>query len=160
MDLNDKILKTIVFMDYLRWLALVYATFRYAYYITNQRQQLRSRVHHSPTQSTIERERVRDELMNYLRMSDKCYNIVRMRPHAFQGFCDILQRDGGLQDTQWASVEKQVAKFLHIISHNVKNRTISFFFRRSGETVSRHFHRVLRSVIKLKDQFLLQPDGS
>ena len=89
-----------------------------------------------------------------------------MRPQAFQGFCDILRRDGGLQDTQRASVAKQVAKFLHIISHNAKNRTISlsffffFFFCRSGETVSRHFHRVLRSVIKLKNQFLLQPDGS
>ena len=75
----------------------------------------------------MERERVRDELMNYLRMSDKCYDIVRMRPQAFQSFCDILRRDGGLQDTQRASVEEQVAKFLHIISHNVKN-TISLFF--------------------------------
>ena len=95
-------------------------------------------------------------------MSDKCYDIVRMRPQAFQGFCDILRRDGGLQDTQRASVEEQVAKFLHIISHNVKNRKISFFFFfcRSSETVSRHFHRVLRSVIKLEDQFLLQLDGS
>jgi 4-hydroxyphenylpyruvate dioxygenase-like putative hemolysin len=74
----------------------------------------------------MERERVRDELMNYLRMSDQCYDIVRMRPQAFQGFCDILRRDGGLQDTQRASVEEQVAKFLHIISHNVKN-TIFFF---------------------------------
>ena len=35
-----------------------------------------------------------------------------------------------------------------------------FFFRRSGKTVSRHFHRVLRSIIELEDQFLLQPDGS
>ena len=58
----------------------------------------------------------------------KCYDIVCMRPQAFQGFCDILRRDGGLQDTQRASVEEQVAKFLHIISHNAKNRTISLSF--------------------------------
>ncbi|GMY09038.1 rna-binding protein 25 [Fagus crenata] len=36
----------------------------------------------------MERERVHDELMNYLRMSDKCYDIVRMRPQAFQGGCE------------------------------------------------------------------------
>jgi hypothetical protein len=99
--------------------------------------------------------------MNHLRTSDKCYDIVRMRSQAFQGFCDILRRDGGLQDTQRAAIEEQVAKFHYIKSHNVKNRTISsLFFRRSNETISRHFHRILRSVIKLEDQFLRQPDGS
>ena len=77
-----------------------------------------------------------------------------MDPQAFEGLCDILRRDGDLQDTQHATVEEQVAKFLHILSHNVKNRTISFFFCHSGETISRHFHNVLRSIIMLKDQFL------
>ena len=66
--------------------------------------------------------------MNHLRKSDKCYDIVRMRSQAFQGFCDILQRDGGLQDTQRAAIEEQVAKFHHIRSHNMKNRTISVIF--------------------------------
>ena len=144
MDLDDEVLKIVAFTNYKQRLTVVYASSRYMYYITKQRQQLRSRVHHPPIQSTIERERVRDELMNYLRMSDKCYDMVHMRPQAFQGFCDILLRDGGLQDTQRASVEEQVTKFLHIISHNVKNRIISFLFRCSGETVSRHFHRMLR----------------
>ena len=46
-----------------------------------------------------------------------------------------------------------------MLAHNGKNRTVSFFFRRSGETVSRHFHEVLRAIISLEGQFLRQPNG-
>ena len=81
-----------------------------------------------------------------------------MGPQAFQDLCDILRRDGDLQDTQRATVEEQVTKFLHTLSHNVKTHTISFFFYYSSETISHHFHNVLRSIIMLKDQFLRQPD--
>ena len=34
-----------------------------------------------------------------------------MSAQAFQGLCDILQRDGDFQETQHATVEKQVASF-------------------------------------------------
>ena len=51
-----------------------------------------------------------------------------MGPQVFEGLCDILQRDGDLQDTQRATVEEQVAKFFHTLSHNLKIRTMSFFF--------------------------------
>ena len=81
-----------------------------------------------------------------------------MGPQAFQGLCDILRRDIDFQDTQRATVEDQVAKFLHTLSHNMKTCTMSFFCR-SGETISRHFHNVLRLIIMLEDQFLRQPDG-
>ena len=57
-------------------------------------------------------------------------------------------------------MEEQLARFLHILAHNVKNRTVNFFFRRSGETISRHFHQVLRAVIQLENVFLVQLDGS
>ena len=97
--------------------------------------------------------------MHRFRFSEKCYDIIRMGPQAFQGLCDILRRDIDLQDTQRATVEEQVAKFLHILSHNVKSCTMSFFCR-FGETISRHFHNVLRSIIMLEDQFLRQPDGT
>ena len=80
-----------------------------------------------------------------------------MGPQVFQGLCDILRRDGNLQDTQRATVEEQVTKFLHTLSHNVKIRTMSFFCR-SDETISRHFYNVLKLIIMLEDQFLRQPD--
>ena len=50
-------------------------------------------------------------------------------------------------------------KFLHIIGHNVKNQSVSFFFHQSGETVSRHFHNVLSAILKLEGEFLIQPNG-
>ena len=88
------------------------------------------------------------------------YDVIRMGPQTLQGLCDILWRNGDLQDTQRVTVEEQVAKFLHILSHNVKNRTISFFVCRFGETISCHFRNVLRLIIMLEDQFLQQPDGT
>ena len=64
MDLNDEVLKTIIFSDFIRKLALVHVVCRYLYYIIHQRQQLKKHVPHIPTQSTIERQKVRDELMS------------------------------------------------------------------------------------------------
>ena len=82
-----------------------------------------------------------------------------MGPQAFQDLCDILWRDGDLQDTQRATVEEQVGKFLHMLAHNQTHRTMSFFCR-PRETISHNFHKMLRSIIMLKDQFLRQPDGT
>ena len=83
-----------------------------------------------------------------------------MGPQAFQGLCDILRKCGDLQDTQHAMVEEQVGKFLHMLTHNQTTRTMSFFFCRSGVTISCHFHNVLRSIIMLEDQFFRQLDGT
>ena len=159
MDLNDKVHKSIIFSEYMWKLALVHALCCYLCYIIHRRQCLKRRVPHIPTQSTIKRQLVRDEIMHRLRSSEKCYDVIHMDPQAFEGLCDILRRDGDLQDTQHARVKEQVAKFLLTLSHNVKIRTMSFFCR-SGETISHHFHNVLRSIIMLEDQFLRQPDGT
>lgn len=56
-------------------------------------------------------------------------DIIRMRPHAFQRLCFILRGTGRLRDNQYSCVEEQVVKFLHVLSHNVRNRTIRIFFR-------------------------------
>ena len=58
----------------------------------------------------------------------KCRDIIRMRPGAFLDLCDMLRNEGGLQPTQLATIEEQVAKFLYILSHGVKHQEISFFF--------------------------------
>uniref|UniRef100_A0A803N437 Myb/SANT-like domain-containing protein n=1 Tax=Chenopodium quinoa TaxID=63459 RepID=A0A803N437_CHEQI len=65
-----------------------------------------------------------------------------------------------LKDTRRDSVEEQVAKSLYILGHNARNCSLSAFFMRSGETMSRHFHRFLNAIIKMEDQFLKQPNGS
>ena len=72
MDLNDEVLKTIIFSDFMRKLALVHVACRYLCYIVHQRQRLkRRRVPHIPTQSIIERQNVHDEIMSQLKTSKK-----------------------------------------------------------------------------------------
>ena len=79
MDLNDELLKTIIFLDFMRKLALVHAACRYLCYIIHQRQRLKRRcVPHIPTQSTIERQKIHDEIMSRLGNSEKCYDVIRM----------------------------------------------------------------------------------
>ncbi|XLR52238.1 hypothetical protein S83_002910, partial [Arachis hypogaea] len=60
-------------------------------------------------------------------------------------------------DSIRSTVKEQVAKFLHIIGHNVKTRTMSFFFHRLEETISRHFHNVLHAILSLEGEFFKQP---
>ncbi|XP_071912888.1 uncharacterized protein [Coffea arabica] len=102
---------------------------------------------------------VREELLMQLSTNGYLSKVIRMGPETFRRLCDLLQTHGGLQPTQRATVQEQVVKFLHILTIPSKNITMSYFYRRSGETVSRHFHRVLRAVIALEDQFLQQPTG-
>ncbi|XP_057458064.1 uncharacterized protein LOC130748834 [Lotus japonicus] len=107
-----------------------------------------------------QRERRRRELMGYLTHTEKCRDIIRMGTEAFLRLCQKIRGTGLVKDNIWSTVEEQVAKFLHIIGHNVKNRVVSFFFHRSGETVSRHFHNVLHSIISLQEEFFIQPSGA
>ena len=93
MDLNDEVLKIIIFSNFMRKLTLIHASCHYLCYIIHRRQWLKRRVPHIPTQSTIERQLVHDEIMQQLRSSEKCYDVIRMGPQAFQGLCDILRRD-------------------------------------------------------------------
>ncbi|KAJ9678027.1 hypothetical protein PVL29_022804 [Vitis rotundifolia] len=90
--------------------------------------------------------------------NEDCYNQLSMGKDAFARLVNILQEIGHLRNSAHSNVEEQVAKFLHIVSHNLRNRTMKFYFKRSSETVSRHFHQVLRAIISLDDVFLKQPD--
>ena len=112
------------------------------------------------TESSGERENVQQELLSELRCSRKCRDIIRIRSYVFAKLCEILRGTGRLKDTRNASVKEQVAKFLYILAHNERIHMVSFFFHRSNETISCHFHNVLRTVIYLEDQFLLQPNGA
>jgi hypothetical protein len=40
-------------------------------------------------------------------------------------------------------IKEQVALFLNIVGHNLRNRLVDTNFHRSGETVSRYFSKVL-----------------
>jgi len=108
----------------------------------------------------LNKDRRREQLMSYLVHTNRCRDIIRMGPEAFINLCNRLRSTGLVNDAFRSTVEEQVAKFLHIIGHNVKNRSVGFFFHRSGSTVSRHFHNVLDAILSLESELLIQPSGA
>ncbi|KAL2323198.1 hypothetical protein Fmac_027577 [Flemingia macrophylla] len=106
-----------------------------------------------------QKERRRHELMSYLIHTEQCRDIIRMGPETFINLCQQVRATGLVKDAFRSTMKDQVTKFLHIIGHNVKNRSVSFFFHQSGETVSRHFHNVLNAIIMLEGELLVQPSG-
>ena len=88
--------------------------------------------------------------MEYLVHTERCRDIIRMGPKVFLQLCQRIRETGLVKDAYRSTREKQVAKFLHIIWHNVKNRSVSFFLHRSREIVSRHFHNVLSAILRLE----------
>ncbi|KAK5818895.1 hypothetical protein PVK06_023845 [Gossypium arboreum] len=93
----------------------------------------------------------RDYVKRLVYASDEtCIEKVGMNRITFFKLCEMLQTLGGLKSSRNMLVDVQVAIFLHIISHHLKNRVIKHHYR-SGETVSRSFHYVLNAVIRLQD---------
>ena len=78
---------------------------------------------------------------------ESCISQFRMNRIAFFKLCEMLENIGGLRPTRNMTIDEQVAMFLHIISHHLKNRVIRQNFQRSGETISQYFHNVLIAVI-------------
>ncbi|CAI0424068.1 unnamed protein product [Linum tenue] len=93
-----------------------------------------------------------------IRRSDTyAYDRVRMNRTLFNSFCHLLITVGGLKRTRNVDIDEMVYTFLRTISHNEKNRTLILNLRRSGETISRSIHRVLRAVIRLNDMLMKKP---
>ncbi|KAF2290287.1 hypothetical protein GH714_008052 [Hevea brasiliensis] len=111
-------------------------------------------------ESNIRRHNVRQELMWQIENNTNVRDILRVGPSAFRTLVGLLKQKNLLKDTCFSNVEEQVANFLCILAHNMRNRFMNFFFRRSGEAISRHFHQVLKVIISLEDEFLVQPNGS
>ncbi|KAL8531311.1 hypothetical protein ACS0TY_008074 [Phlomoides rotata] len=88
---------------------------------------------------------------------DDCKDMLRMDRRAFARLCHILSNVGGLKNSKHVTVKEKVAMFLYILAHHTKNRAVKFQFKRSGQTISKHFHGVLQSVIKLHSLFLQKP---
>ena len=99
-----------------------------AYWLIFWKRPQRRQVTYSISNLSLERWSVRDELMKEIIGNKKCRDIIYMGPRAFLDLCDMLRKEGGLQPTQRATIEEQVAKFLYILSHGVNHREISFFF--------------------------------
>ncbi|GAV69911.1 DDE_4 domain-containing protein, partial [Cephalotus follicularis] len=64
-------------------------------------------------------------------------------------FCDVLKREGGLENTNNLVVEEQVAMFLIIIGKTWDQIAIYVCFQHSLETINRRFRCVMRIVASL-----------
>ncbi|KAL5574217.1 hypothetical protein UlMin_023814 [Ulmus minor] len=93
-----------------------------------------------------------------------CVAQLRVNRLAFTNLCTMLKSRDRLKASKYLQTNEQMAMFLHIISHRVKNRVIKFQFLRSGETTSKYFHNVLHLVIRLHGKLLkkreLVPENS
>ena len=86
----------------------------------------------------------------------ECISQLRMDTSTFKMLCQRLRDKKLLRDTCQVSVEEALAEFMHTIAHSVKNRTNSFRFFRSGETISRHFQEVLYAINRLAHDYFVQ----
>ncbi|CAN1153759.1 hypothetical protein LINPERPRIM_LOCUS14915 [Linum perenne] len=83
--------------------------------------------------------------------------LIRMNRLTFSKFCELLVAKGGLVRSNTVDINEMVIMFLYTIVHNEKNRQLSKYLCRSGETISRNIHKVLRAMLKLNHILLKKP---
>ena len=88
---------------------------------------------------------------------DSCKFHLRLNRDAFTKLCRMLKEMGGLRDTVHMLIDEQVAMFLHLLAHHVKNMIMRGRFNRSAEVISRHFHRVLNALLRLQGHLYNKP---
>ncbi|GKC17017.1 L10-interacting MYB domain-containing protein-like protein [Tanacetum coccineum] len=65
-----------------------------------------------------------------------------------------LKEHYGLKATRNVSIEESLGIFLFILAHGSGNRLAQETFNHSGETIHRHFHKVLKAVLKLSEDII------
>jgi len=89
-----------------------------------------------------------------------CYDNLRLTKRNFHGLCIILREKCGLRDSVYVSVEEKVAMFLLVVGHGLKMRLLRGTYKRSLETISRHFNDVLTAILSISTEFVKFPDPS
>jgi len=82
------------------------------------------------------------------------HNEHYMGKEVFARLVCILRDSRRLRDTYFSTVEEHVAKFLNIIGHNTRNYSIKIDYWTPKQTMSRHFHNVLKNIISLESIIL------
>ncbi|XP_019158456.1 PREDICTED: uncharacterized protein LOC109155190 [Ipomoea nil] len=88
----------------------------------------------------------------------QCVDNCIMDRRTLAKLCDLLRTHGNLKDSRNATIDEMVISFLHIVAHNIKNRVLKRQTARSGETISRQFHAVLNSILRLHNMLLRKPE--
>ncbi|XP_021722598.1 uncharacterized protein LOC110690080 [Chenopodium quinoa] len=77
-----------------------------------------------------------------------CLDNLRMDRAWLYKLCEMLKDVGKLQGNRNSSLEEIAALFLFTLSHDTKNQRTQLYFRKSGETTSRHFNLVLQALLR------------
>jgi hypothetical protein len=83
----------------------------------------------------------------------RCHDLFWMSPTNFRLLCDEVAQKRIIK-TDEVSVEEQVGIFLQILVHSTTMRKVSEDFQRSLETVHRCFKDVLRSVLRMRNEYM------
>ncbi|XP_075473935.1 uncharacterized protein LOC142504992 [Primulina tabacum] len=106
-------------------------------------------------------ERVNAQLSNLHRIIEvgdiQCVTNLRMNQSVFVRLYYLLTNLGGLGDSRYVRVEEKVAMFLSLLAHHKKNWVAGHDYIRSGQTVSAHFHDVLKALLKLHPLLFFKP---
>lgn len=89
-----------------------------------------------------------------------CYDELRLTKRNFHDLCTLLREKCGLKDSIYVTVEEKVAMFLLVVGHGLKMRLLHGTYKRSLETISRHFCTVLSAILSLTNEFIKLPDPS
>ncbi|XP_020992307.1 uncharacterized protein LOC107477415 [Arachis duranensis] len=87
-----------------------------------------------------------------------CIWELRMSLNTFANLCELLQVQGGLDKDGHVGISEQVATFLIILAHHTKNCSVQVRFYRSSKTISRYFHKVLGSVLRVQSVLFAKAD--
>ncbi|KAI3773729.1 hypothetical protein L1987_48259 [Smallanthus sonchifolius] len=79
----------------------------------------------------------------------RCYDIFRLHVPVFRQLCIELVTNYGLKQTRNMCIEESLGIFLMTLAHGCTNRLVQESFNHSGETIHRHFYRVLTAVLKM-----------
>ena len=104
-----------------------------------------------------EQHRVRTLNNIYNSTDAECISMLRMKRAPFFALCQTFRERSLVTDREGVSVEEQVAMFLHVVGHNQRFRVVYQSFRRSIQTVHKHFHQVLYAVGELRNDMIKPP---
>jgi hypothetical protein len=89
----------------------------------------------------------------------RCVNMFRMDATTLQTLCYDLETQYGLKPSRRTSVIEKVAMFLYTIALGATNRQVQERFQHSGETVSRNFNEVLKTICLLAVDIIKPQDS-
>ena len=84
----------------------------------------------------------------------QCVNMFMMDATTFQSLCFQLENQYGLKASKRICVFEKVRMFLYTITLKASNKEVQEIFQHSGETVSRYFTKVLKSICSLAIDFI------